>query len=64
MTGDSEQELITRLKQEFPALGRLDDWWERTSGRLRLTSVGIALAHANLGRHGNRDYDLRNWING
>jgi hypothetical protein len=63
------QELATQanpmalLTAQYPRLSQLESWWREKPSHFTLTSVGIALAHANLRRLGIEGFDLRVWIN-
>lgn len=54
-------ELAVRLCPEFQ---RIVDFWENTpANKMTLTSVGIAIGHANLKRQTGQEFDLDIWIN-
>jgi hypothetical protein len=60
----SEQEMLAKLTPHFPELPLLIDLWTATPlNRLTLTTVGIAIGHANLRRIAQLDADLSIWIN-
>jgi hypothetical protein len=59
----SKEELIENLKTRVPSIGELFRLWNETPiERLTLTSVGIAIAHANSVRVTKLDADLSIWI--
>ena len=51
------------LKPFYLRLEQLEEWWQTHPSMFQLTSVGIAIAHANLRRRGIGGFDLRTWIN-
>ncbi len=58
-----ESDIRSYILRERPALERLFDVFDNSSMRhMRLTSVGIAIAHANLERRTGRRLDLSIWI--
>jgi hypothetical protein len=60
-TGD---ELAQRLAPHFPLVNELRQKWDQATplSHLELTTVGFAIAHANLTRLGIISADLRIWI--
>ncbi|MGH6978223.1 MAG: LPO_1073/Vpar_1526 family protein, partial [Brevundimonas sp.] len=59
----SEQELLERLSGSIATINKLFSIWATTPLRnLKLTSVGIAIAHANLVRVAEWKSDLSIWI--
>ena len=59
----SKQELIDNLLPRVPTIKRLVELWDTTPlNHLTLTSVGIAIAHANCVRLVGLDADLAIWI--
>lgn len=59
----SDEEIINILLQVCPKMSGLMDVWKNSSMKnMTLTSVGIALAHANIRRKTNNDLDLSIWI--
>ena len=60
ITADDFKKMLTDLHSDFEKLYRT---WEQSGlGRLQLTTVGIALAHANIKKTINVDLDLGIWI--
>ncbi len=62
----SDEQVKLELLTALPQLERLFSLWENTKyGQFTLTSVGIAIAHANIRRHNENEnaYDLSTWIN-
>ncbi len=53
----------TRLSDIHPDLDLLNALWTPYGSSYTLTSVGIALGHANMRRRGIVDYELSTWIN-
>lgn len=51
------------VSAQYPRVSQLESWWRGDPSHFSLTSVGIALAHANLRRLGIQGFDLRIWIN-
>ena len=59
----SEQDLIANVSPHVPEIGELFRLWKNTPlNNLQLTSVGIAIAHANLAGITGFDADLSIWI--
>lgn len=60
----SDDEITVYLKENVPGSGRLLDSWHNSALKnLTLTSVGIAIGHANIRRKTKRDvYNLDIWI--
>jgi hypothetical protein len=59
----NRDELVTAINPFFPEFCELEELWNSTPLRhLKLTSVGIALGHANLRRVAPFDADLSIWI--
>ena len=54
---------MTQLRQVYPRLSQVEGRRQGHPARLQLTSVGIAIAHANLRRRGLEGFDIRIWIN-
>jgi hypothetical protein len=53
-----------KLIELFPPFEKVNQFWEGTAIKSsRLTTVGIAIAHANLKKNSNIDTDLEIWIN-
>lgn len=55
--------IVPALKERYPLVVALETWWNGHPSHFQLTSVGIALAHANLRRRGVKGFDLGVWIN-
>lgn len=59
----SNEELWNFLVELCPEIQELKDFWSGSSMQnMTLTSVGVALAHANIRRKTNEDMDLSIWI--
>lgn len=59
----SKEEMEQQLAAIAPQFIQLIKTWDDTGlGRLQLTTVGIALAHANIKKTINIDLDLSIWI--
>ena len=59
----TQEELISKLTPALPDAQRIFDVYEKGGFRgMSLTSVGIAIAHANLRRVSEFDADLSIWI--
>ncbi|MFO0931980.1 MAG: LPO_1073/Vpar_1526 family protein [Planctomycetota bacterium] len=56
-------EVAAVVRGVYPAASDLEAWWKEHPAHLQLTSVGIAVAHANLRRRGLEGFDLGMWIN-
>lgn len=56
-------EIRAELIAALPWMAQLFDLWDSTPIKnLTLTSVGIALAHANMKKRTGRDFDLSIWL--
>lgn len=59
----SEQEVKEFLRKVHPCMDKLFDYWDNSYMKnMVLTSVGIAIAHANIRRKINESFDLSIWI--
>lgn len=59
----SEQEVKNFLTDLNPGMVTLFDYWDNSEmNHMTLTSVGIAIAHANIRRKTNENLDLKIWI--
>ncbi|WP_422448084.1 LPO_1073/Vpar_1526 family protein [Thermoanaerobacterium sp. DL9XJH110] len=59
----SEQEVKEFLKKIHPCMDKLFDYWDNSYMKnIVLTSVGIAIAHANIRRKINESFNLSIWI--
>lgn len=59
----SEHEVKEFLKKIHPCMDKLFDYWDNSYMKnVILTSVGIAIAHANIRRKINENFDLSIWI--
>ena len=59
----NRDEMLEKIGSRLPLFKELDDLWEKTPlQKMQLTTVGIALAHANARRVGGMDADLSIWI--
>lgn len=58
-----QPEIYEWLKKEMPDFVKVIDYWNRTQlGAFNLTSVGIAIACANLKEYSGNELDLTCWI--
>lgn len=59
----SEHEVKEFLRKVHPCMDKLFDYWDNSYMKnMILTSVGIAIAHANIRRKINENFDLSIWI--
>jgi hypothetical protein len=60
----TDNQVKDKLIELFPPFEKVNQFWEATAIKSsRLTTVGIAIAHANLKMNSNIDADLEIWIN-
>lgn len=59
----SSAEIKDLIIEKRPQMEKLFDAWEKTLGRFTLTSVGIAIGHANIKKAAGEFTDLSIWIN-
>lgn len=59
----TDNQIKDKLIELFPPFEKVNQFWEGTAiNSSRLTTVGIAIAHANLKKNSNIDADLEIWI--
>jgi hypothetical protein len=59
----TDNQIKDKLIEQFPSFEKIIQFWEGTAIKSsRLTTVGIAIAHANLKKNSNIDADLEIWI--
>jgi hypothetical protein len=59
----TDNQIKEKLIELFPPFVKVNQFWEGTAIKSsRLTTVGIAIAHANLKKNSNIDADLEIWI--
>ncbi|MCC5015110.1 MULTISPECIES: LPO_1073/Vpar_1526 family protein [unclassified Legionella] len=60
----TEKEILEHLEEISPQLLLLNNHWNTTNlGQLKLTTVGIAIAQANITRITGEKYELNIWLN-
>lgn len=60
----TDNQIKDKLRELFPPFAKVNQFWEGTAIKSsRLTTVGIAIAHANLKKKCNFDAGLEIWIN-
>ena len=60
----NEQEVLNIIIAKNPGFADLQEKWKDSPlGSFTLTSVGIAIAHANIRRKSKEQYNIATWIN-